>query len=305
MKLLTRKGLDWTKRFAGVAAAVKGLAAKTALLDGEIIVQDENGHGSFSGLQSDLKAGRQDRMVYYVFDLLHLDGFDLRGAPLSERKRLLAELVAHSPTAFALRYNDHLEQAGDDMLPQACRMGLEGIVSKRLDLPYVSGRGEHWVKSKCMLRQEFVVVGFLPASDMKNAVGSLVLGYYAGGKLMHAGRAGTGFSADEARVAVQAARTAEGRQARFGNAVSRAAARGGVGEAHGRGGDRISRPHHRRAAAPGRLRGPARGQARSGDHTRAGPAPHSEAWRAARGGRRIRRTAASPIPSACCGRMRA
>ena len=228
VKLLTRKGLDWTKRFATVAAAVQGLAAKTALLDGEIIVQDESGHASFSGLQSDLKAGRQDRMVYYAFDLLHLDGFDLRGAPLAERKRLLGDLIAHSPSAFALRFNDHLEQAGDDMLPQACRLGLEGIVSKRLDLPYVSGRGEHWVKSKCMLRQEFIVLGFLPASDMKDAVGSLVLGYYADGKLMHAGRAGTGFPADEAHALWKMLTGMKADMPSFGNVVSRAAAKGVV-----------------------------------------------------------------------------
>lgn len=229
VKLLTRKGLDWTRRFPAVATAVKGLAARTALLDGEVIVQDANGHGSFSGLQSDLKAGRDDRMVYYVFDLLHLDGYDLRGAPLLERKRLLADLVAGSPTAFALRYNDHLEQAGDDILPQACSMGLEGIVSKRIDRPYISGRGEHWLKSKCMLRQEFIVLGYLPASDVPNAVGSLVLGYNADGKLMHVGRAGTGFSVDEARsLFKQLARLKIAKPPALGNALSRAAAKGVV-----------------------------------------------------------------------------
>ena len=107
-------------------------------------------------------------------------------------------LIAAAAPGFALRFNDHLDQPGDDILVEACRLGLEGIVSKRKDLPYVSGRGEHWVKSKCMLRQEFVVVGFLPASDRKNAVGSLVLGYYENGRLMHAGRAGTGYSTAEA-----------------------------------------------------------------------------------------------------------
>ncbi|PZF77959.1 DNA ligase D [Aestuariivirga litoralis] len=228
VKLLTRKGLDWTRRFPTVAEAVKRLAARTALLDGEIIVQDEAGQTSFSGLQSDLKAGRHDRMVYYAFDLLHLDGFDLRGAPLVERKRLLAEIIAQSPGNFALRYNDHIAEAGGDILPQACRLGLEGIVSKQLALPYVSGRGEHWVKSKCMLRQEFVVLGFLPASDRKDAVGSLVLGYYAGGRLMHAGRAGTGFSADDARALFNRFSAMAGKAPDFGNAVSRAAARGVV-----------------------------------------------------------------------------
>ncbi|WP_421696065.1 DNA ligase D [Aestuariivirga sp.] len=228
VQLLTRKGLDWTKRFPAVADAVKALAAKAALLDGEIIVQDEQGNGSFSGLQADLKSGRQDRMVYYVFDLLYLDGSDLRAAALRERKQLLKALLEASPTSFALRYNDHLEDPGKNILGEACRLGLEGIVSKREDLPYVSGRGEHWVKSKCMLRQEFVVIGFLPASDLKNAVGSLVLGYYANGKLMHAGRAGTGFSTEDQRALYKQFLPLKTEKPDFGNAVSRAAAKGVV-----------------------------------------------------------------------------
>ncbi len=225
LKLLTRKGLDWTKRFPAVGDALRALPVKAALIDGEIIVQDEQGHATFSGLQSDLKAGRHDRMVYYAFDLLHLDGFDLRGVPLSERKRLLGELITASAPGFALRFNDHLDQPGEDILAEACRLGLEGIVSKRKDLPYVSGRGEHWVKSKCMLRQEFVVVGFLPASDRKNAVGSLVLGYFDNGELMHAGRAGTGYSAAEAGSLYKLLLPLQSARPKFGNTVSRPAAR--------------------------------------------------------------------------------
>ena len=228
VKLLTRKGLDWTSHFPSVAEAVGSLVAKAALLDGEVIVQDANGHTSFSGLQADLKAGRSDRMVYFAFDLLHLDGFDLRGCPLGERKRLLGDLIAQSPAAFALRFNDHLEETGEDILPEACRLGLEGIVSKRLDLPYVSGRGDHWLKSKCMLRQEFIVLGFLPASDVKEAVGSLVLGYYADGRLMHAGRAGTGFPVDEARSLYSKLSSMQGPMPAFANTVPRAATRGVV-----------------------------------------------------------------------------
>ena len=223
-KLLTRKGLDWTKRFPSIVDALKPLAAKAALIDGEIVVQDENGHASFSGLQSDLKAGRHDRMVYYAFDLLYLDGFDLRGVALAERKRLLADLIAAAAPSFALRFNSHLDSGGD-ILGEACRLGLEGIVSKRKDLPYISGRGEHWVKSKCMLRQEFVVVGYLPASDRKNTVGSLVLGYYDNGRLMHAGRAGTGYSAGEASTLYQLLTPLQSARPNFGNTVSRLAAR--------------------------------------------------------------------------------
>lgn len=225
VKLLTRKGLDWTKRFPTIAQALAALPAKAALIDGEIVVQDENGHASFSGLQSDLKAGRYDRMAYFAFDLLYLDGVDLRGVALTGRKRLLSELIAAAKPAFALRYNDHLDRTGGDILVEACRLGLEGIVSKRKDLPYISGRGEHWVKSKCMLRQEFVVVGFLPASDRKNAVGSLVLGYYAGGQLMHAGRAGTGYTVAEADALFRLLSPLAAPKPKFGNTVSRPAAR--------------------------------------------------------------------------------
>jgi len=225
LKLLTRKGLDWTKRFPTVTEAVKALRCKAALLDGEIVVQDANGHASFSGLQADLKAGRHERMVYYVFDLLYLDGQDLRGVALSARKRLLSDLIAAAPQSFALRYNGHIDQAGEDILPEACRLGLEGIVSKQAGLPYISGRGEHWVKSKCMLRQEFVVVGFLPASERKNAVGSLVLGYYDKGKLMHGGRAGTGYSMAEAASLYKVLSPLAGPKPKFGNSVSRAAAK--------------------------------------------------------------------------------
>lgn len=225
VSLLTRKGLDWTKRFPTVTAAVKALAARATLIDGEIVVQDENGRASFSGLQSDLKAGRHDRMVFHAFDLLHLDGKDLRGVPLRERKRILAELIAASPPHPALRYNDHLEQTGDEILVEACRLGLEGIVSKRSDMPHVSGRGEHWVKSKCMLRQEFVVVGFLPASDRKEAVGSLVLAYYEGERLVHAGRAGTGYSAAEAASLYRQLKPLQAERPKFRNTLSRPAAR--------------------------------------------------------------------------------
>jgi bifunctional non-homologous end joining protein LigD len=198
VNLLTRKGLDWTRRFPTVAKALESLPVQAALIDGEIIVQDQSGQSSFSDLQSDLKAGRHDRVVYYVFDLLYCNGIDLRGVALKERKRVLAEIIAVSPASFMLRYNDHVDVGGDTILTQACKLGLEGIVSKREDLAYVSGRGEHWVKSKCMLRQEFVVVGFVPSAETRNAIGSLVLAYYETGELVHAGRAGTGFSREEA-----------------------------------------------------------------------------------------------------------
>jgi bifunctional non-homologous end joining protein LigD len=196
-QLLTRKGLDWTVRFPTVAAALKRLPIGSALIDGEIVVQDENGLASFAGLQSDLKSGRKDRMIYMAFDLLYLEGVDLRGSTLKHRKAALKAIVDTLPGDSIVRFSDHLDGDGETVLAHACKLGLEGIISKRTDLGYRSGRGEHWLKAKCVLGQEFVVLGYVPSTAAGNAIGSLVVGYYEKGKLVHAGRAGTGFSEEE------------------------------------------------------------------------------------------------------------
>jgi bifunctional non-homologous end joining protein LigD len=194
VRLLTRKGLDWTDKFPNIAAAVAKLPAATALLDGELVVEDESGISSFSALQADLKARRYDRFVYYVFDLLHLDGVDLTRRPLTERKTALARLLERAKRDGPIRLSEHLEDAGALVLRQACRMKLEGIVSKRQDAPYASGRSEDWIKAKCSNRQEFVVLGYAPSSVLRNAVGALIVGYHERSKLRYAGRIGTGYS---------------------------------------------------------------------------------------------------------------
>ncbi|WP_406858088.1 DNA ligase D [Alsobacter sp. KACC 23698] len=198
-QLLTRKGLDWTERFGSIAESLKRLPVGSALLDGEIVSEGENGVPSFSALQADLKAGRKDRMVYYVFDLLYLEGADLTKSPQIERKRLLEALLAQAPEGSNIRYSEHFEHDGRSMLVHACRLGLEGVVSKRKDAPYLPDRGGHWLKSKCVMRQEFVVLGYTLSTAAKRSIGSLALGYYEDGKLIYAGRSGTGFSGDEAR----------------------------------------------------------------------------------------------------------
>jgi bifunctional non-homologous end joining protein LigD len=197
VKLLTRKGLDWTEKFPTVAEAIAKLPADTALIDGELVSEDAKGISRFSLLQQDLKAGRHDRMVYYVFDLMHLDGADLRPRPLKERKAALAKLVARA--GGAVRLSESLTERGPALLEQACKMGLEGIVSKLADAPYRSGRGREWLKAKCSDRQEFVVAGFAPSTADAQAVGALVLAVYDRGKLKYAGRTGTGFTRDSAR----------------------------------------------------------------------------------------------------------
>jgi bifunctional non-homologous end joining protein LigD len=194
VRLLTRKALDWTKRFPTIAAALKALKVDKAVLDGEIVSEDEAGIPRFADLQADLKSGRTDRIRYHIFDLLYLDGFDLSGATLLDRKALLRSLMARLSTNSLLRYSEHSDEDAATMLRHACRMGLEGIVSKRKELPYRSGRGEHWLKIKCTEAQEFVIVGYVPSTAGAAFVGSLALGYYDQGKLVYAGRVGTGWT---------------------------------------------------------------------------------------------------------------
>jgi bifunctional non-homologous end joining protein LigD len=198
VQLLTRKQQNWTHRFPSVAAAVAALPAGNALLDGEIVVEDGKGISDFSLLQTDLKDGRTDRFVYYAFDLLYLDGRHLTGEPLVERKRVLAELLERRSKdaieANIIRYTGDFDDAGPVILRHACEMGLEGIVSKRRRAPYRSGRTDNFVKTKCRGEQEFVVVGYAPATAMPRAIGALVVGVHENGALCYAGRVGSGYT---------------------------------------------------------------------------------------------------------------
>lgn len=195
VKLLTRSGLDWTKRFGrSLPDLLAALPLSNAILDGELVVENASGSSEFSLLQSDLAQERSDRFVFYVFDLLHLDGMDLRAVPLIDRKRVLNGLIP-SEGAGEIRFSEHFEDAGDLVLRHACRLSLEGIISKEKQSPYRSGRGKTWSKSKCSSRQEFVIGGFVPSSTTKQAIGSLVLGVHENGALCHVGRVGTGFTA--------------------------------------------------------------------------------------------------------------
>jgi bifunctional non-homologous end joining protein LigD len=198
VQLLTRKEQNWTHRFPPVAEAVAALPAVTALLDGEIVVEDERGISNFSLLQTDLKDGRTDRFVYYAFDLLYLDGRDLTGEPLVERKQSLAGLLARRTKdaleGNVIRYTGDFDDAGPLILRHACEMGLEGIVSKRRNAPYRSGRTDNFVKTKCRSEQEFIVVGFAPATAMPRAIGALIVAVHEDGALRYAGRVGSGYT---------------------------------------------------------------------------------------------------------------
>lgn len=170
VRLLTRTGLDWTEKFGPeIVAELAQLKCSDAIIDGEIVVLADSGVSSFSLLQQDLSANRTNRFTYYVFDLMRLDGKDLRREPLVERKQALQELLGEPAENAAVRFSDHFAEPGKIMLQHACRMGLEGIVSKRADAPYRSGRGPSWVKSKCTERQEFVIGGYLPSEKTGRA----------------------------------------------------------------------------------------------------------------------------------------
>jgi bifunctional non-homologous end joining protein LigD len=197
--LLTRNRQDWTHRFEPIAEAVAALPAKTALLDGELVVENEKGISSFSLLQTDLKNGRSGRLLYYVFDLLHRDGRNMTESPLTERKAALERLLKRVQQPGPIRYTDHFDEDGEVIFKHACEMGLEGIISKRREAPYRPGRTDNFIKSKCHDRQEFVVAGFSPSAAMPKAVGALTVAFHDRGRLRYAGRIGTGYSRETAR----------------------------------------------------------------------------------------------------------
>lgn len=194
VRLLTRSGLDWTEKFGALSAALLSLKVTSAIIDGEVVVENELGASSFSNLVAALKARRSDRMIYFAFDLMFLNGKDLRASALVERKGKLKQLLESRKKDAQVRFSDHVFGHGATMLAEACKLGLEGIISKRLDKPYRSGRGNDWLKAKCILTDEFVVIGYLDSNAVRKAVGALVVGFYDRSKLVYAGRVGTGFN---------------------------------------------------------------------------------------------------------------
>ncbi len=194
IRLKTRTGLDWTARFPSIADALKDIPAEQAILDGEIVSESESGVSDFSALQTDLKSGRHDRMAFYVFDLLYLDGLDLTGAALIDRKDVLADLLSDLPKSGLIKPSEPFHTPGPLLLKHACKMNLEGIVSKRTKQAYHSGRTGDWLKTKCSSNQEFVIGGYEASSTMTRSIRALILGYFEGGKFRYAGRVGTGFT---------------------------------------------------------------------------------------------------------------
>jgi len=194
--LLTRRGNNWSQRFPSAVQALAELNLGAAILDGEIVALDEHGATDFQRLQNWLQLGNDKSLVYYVFDAPYLGGFDLMRTPLARRKAALEKVLKAGGRKDdgLIRYSDHLAGQGGQIAEYACQAGLEGVVSKRADSPYVSGRTGSWVKFKCLQRQEFLIGGYTQPSGRRNGFGSLLLGYYQQGKLRYAGHVGTGFT---------------------------------------------------------------------------------------------------------------
>jgi bifunctional non-homologous end joining protein LigD len=188
----TRKGLDWTDKFRPIVRPLADLPCRSALLDGEVAVVDAEGQTDFGALQDAM--GESGRGIgYYIFDLLFVDGEDIRQKPLRERKARLAELLKDQPRSGPLFYSDHVVGGGREMFEKAAELKLEGIVSKRADAPYVSGRTKNWLKIKTALGQEFVVIGWQPSEVAGRPFSSLLLAVREGDRLTYAGRVGSGF----------------------------------------------------------------------------------------------------------------
>jgi bifunctional non-homologous end joining protein LigD len=193
IRFWTRNQKDWTAKFPTLGEAVKALKLGSAILDGEVVALDASGRASFQKLQNALHKNAGAGLVFHIFDVIYLEGFNLTRCPLYERKRVLAELFESVNESSPLRFSDHIEGNGAQFFKEACKHGIEGIVSKLANSPYESTRSRNWLKIKCLKRQEFVIAGYT-LSDKGIPFSSLVLGVYEKGKLIYAGRAGTGFS---------------------------------------------------------------------------------------------------------------
>ena len=198
VNLLSRSGQDWSAKFGRIRAELSELPAASAIIDGEAIVENARGVPDFHALQREINNGSSARIAFVAFDLLELDGLDLRGHPLLQRKRRLERILGQRPNSAFLRFGAHFEDRGNDVMQHACDLGLEGIVFKRIDRPYRSGRSGDWIKVKCIVSEPFVIGGYILLKGRQNAVGSLSLGFIQGDELIYAGRVGTGFSAEEA-----------------------------------------------------------------------------------------------------------
>jgi bifunctional non-homologous end joining protein LigD len=196
IRFISRNNQDWTDKFPSLVEAARHLPIEQAVLDGEVVVVDEKGVSRFQLLQNAFGRKQPERMAYFVFDLLYLDGYDFTAAALIDRKSILQSILEkRSAKSQRIQFSDHLIGRASKLFEKICEAGLEGMVSKRRDSPYYSGRSPYWLKCKCRQEQEFVIAGYTNPEGSRVGFGALVLGYYKdGGPLTYVGRVGTGFS---------------------------------------------------------------------------------------------------------------
>jgi bifunctional non-homologous end joining protein LigD len=195
IKLLTRHHNDWTEQFPSLVSAFESLKLPESIFDGEVVALDRAHKADFQILQNSMAANKAlGDLIYYVFDLLYYDGYDLMAVPLLERKQLLQKILQSKSLSPAIKYNDHVIGNGPLVYQRACEYSLEGIVSKRVDSLYIEKRTKQWLKIKCSHRQEFVIAGYTDPKSSRQFFGALILGYYKSGQLIYCGRVGTGFT---------------------------------------------------------------------------------------------------------------
>ncbi len=192
--LITRNGKDWTRKFPDIAEALERLPVETAILDGELVALDKQGVSRFQLLQNALKGSDSPLLAYYAFDLVYLNGYSLKSATLEDRKNLLRQLMATYHENDLVRFSEHFTQSGEKVWQNACKMGLEGIISKDLNAAYEERRSKSWVKVKCSNRQEFVIGGYTDPTGARKGLGALLVGFHEDGKFKYAGKVGTGFT---------------------------------------------------------------------------------------------------------------
>jgi bifunctional non-homologous end joining protein LigD len=195
--LITRHGNDWSAKMPGLVRELANLDIESGWLDGEIVVLRDNGVPDFNALQNAFDRGTGADMIYFLFDVPFFDGYDLRQARLRDRRRFLESCLEERTTEH-VRISATFDADPRSILQSACRMGLEGVIAKRANAPYVSRRTDDWLKLKCKKRQEFVIAGYVDRTGTMRQVGSLVLGVYRAGELVPAGSVGTGFDSDQA-----------------------------------------------------------------------------------------------------------
>jgi bifunctional non-homologous end joining protein LigD len=198
VRLLTRGGLDWTHRYGDLPEAIAALPCRDAVLDGEIVALDAKGVSHFAALQDALSRGAGHGLVFFAFDLIHLDGWNLTAAPLERRKALLRDLLAGVPDRSAIQFSDHVAGSGPDFFDRVSELGLEGMVSKRAAAPYQQGRSKSWTKAKARAVGDFVIAGYT-ASPAAGGLGALALAEWQDGALAFRGKVGTGFDAGAMR----------------------------------------------------------------------------------------------------------